>query len=374
MGEQHPAAPGRVLLVQPRAPRENDWLSMTRYTAGLAEVLAPVSRVDVVSAAHVNMPRPFRRYFQRYRGFPSLPYRWRDPVDLVHFTDPYVAVHQGRFRRPRVVTIHDMITLDYVPWFPPGYGVWRGIFVRSLSAIRHVDAVVTPSEYTRLQLIERTGLSPDRIRTVPVLVPDSIHPADDESGRLQGAILSIGTGARYKNLPLLLHALARPELKGSRLIRVGQPMFPSALELADRLGIAGRIEYRGLLPDEELTRALQTATVLAQPSLTEGFGMPVAEAMAAGTPVVTSNGGALPEVAGAAGRVVPLRQLTYRPQVNDDDVRDFALALAEVLDTPALQASMRERGLREAERFRAPAVRAALLNVYESARRTAAER
>lgn len=347
---------------------------MTRYTAGVAEALSCHAAIRVVSAMHVNMPRPFRRFAKRYRGFPSLPYRWREPIDVVHFTDPYVAIHQGRFPRPRLVTIHDMITLDDVPWFPPAFGIWRGIFVRSLRATHHVDGVITPSASTRRALLERTNLRPERIRTVPVLVPDSIHPATDESGRLEGVILSIGTTARYKNLPVLLHALAQPQLRGARLIRVGQPFEHPLRRLAEQLGITDRIDYRGLVSDEELTGLLQTATVLAQPSLTEGFGMPVAEAMAAGTPVVTSNGGALPEVVGSAGRVVPLRQLSYHETANLDDARDFAAALAHVIETPPLRAAMREAGLREAVRFRIPAVRDGLLAAYTSARAVADSR
>lgn len=359
--------PAKVLLVQPRAPHPTQWLSMTRYTAGVSSLLRGGSDVQVVNAAHVNMPRPFRKPFPRYAGFDSLPYRWRKPADLVHFTDSYVAIHQGRFRGPRVATVHDIITLDYVRWYPAAQGVWRGIFLRSLRAIRKLEGVITPSEFTRRQLIERTPLEPDRIQTVPVLVPDEISP-NGGGQRSEGTILSIGTGARYKNLPVLLHALARPELRGARLIRVGQPFFPDTMALAEQLGVVDRIEFRGVVSDAELLQLLHSATVLAQPSLTEGFGMPVAEAMAAGLPVVTSNGGALPEVVGEGGKVVPFRQLSYSPEPDMDDARDFAVALAEVLDDGALRASMREAGLREAERFRAPAVREKLLAAYAAAR------
>lgn len=360
--------PGKVLLVQPRAPQPDLWLSMTRYTAGLATVLSPGSDVEVTSAAHVNMPAPFRGRFERYSGFDSLPYRWKKPADLVHFTDPYVAIHQGRFKVPRVVTVHDLITLDYVPWYPFAQGVWRGIFVRSLRAIQKAEGVVTPSEFTRQQLIERTPLDPARIQAVPVLVPDDISPPDPNgTDRLEGTILSIGTVARYKNLPLLLHALAQPELRAARLTRVGQPLPTQMQLLAERLGVADRIEFRGIVSDAELLKLLRSATVLAQPSLTEGFGMPVAEAMAAGLPVVTSNGGALPEVVAGGGRVVPFRQLSFHPKTDLDDAREFALALAEVLDDSALRTSMRAAGLLESERFRAPAVREKLLVAYTAA-------
>jgi glycosyltransferase involved in cell wall biosynthesis len=162
-------------------------------------------------------------------------------------------------------------------------------------------------------------------------------------------------------------------LRGARLVRVGNPLDLELPALVRRLGLEGRIEDLGPISDERLIALMHSATVLAQPSRDEGFGMPVAEAMACGLPVVASDGGALPEVVAAGGRIVPFRKKDSGPP-DLDDAKDFAAALAEVLEDATLQRSMCEAGLREAERFRAGPVREQLLAAYKQARDFAAER
>jgi glycosyltransferase involved in cell wall biosynthesis len=188
----------------------------------------------------------------------------------------------------------------------------------------------------------------------------------DASLERDGTILSVGPGLYYKNFPTLLHALAQPVLAAARMVRVGETR-PEHLALAAELGVLDRIEQTGRVSDDELIRRYQTCAVLAQPSYNEGFGLPVAEAMLCGLPVVVSDGGALPEVAGSAGKVVPLRTRRPRQPVNMDDARDLAATLAEVLGDQALRRRMSETGLSEAERFRPASVRPRLLDAYAHA-------
>lgn len=359
-------APQRVLLVQPWIPSADLWLSMTRYSGRIAALLEPGVEVSSARASHVNMPLPLRRFFPSYRRFEPLPRRWRGQLDLVHFTDIYLGVHARRFDGARVTTVHDTMPAEYAGWFERGGARWRTAYLRSLHRLGRSDLVITPSEHTRRGLLESTRLAPELVRVVGIHVPDEIAAPPPGSVREPATILSVGTTAPYKNLPLLLHALARPELRGARLLRVGSPFDGELPALVRRLGLEERIEHLGGVSDERLLSLLQSSTVLAQPSLDEGFGMPAAEAMAAGLPVVCSNGGALPEVVGGAGRVVPFRKLTKGPP-NLDDARDFAAALADVLGSPGVQQSMSEAGLREVSRYRAAPVREQLLRAYGSA-------
>ncbi len=340
---------------------------MLRYTGGVARAIEGDYLVSKFSASHWNPPRIAARLSSKYRDHTPLPRRWQRPVDLVHFTDVYVAVHARRFPAPRVTTIHDFITLDFVGWWPPGLGYWRSIFLHSLRSLSLVQVVVTPSTHTKKRLVERTGFASGNVHVVPVLVPAEIRPSDGEgTAQRPGTILSIGTTAGYKNLSLLLHAMADPSLRGAQLVRVGDPLTSDLMQLASRLGVDHRIHQAGHVSDEVLHRVFHEATVLAQPSLAEGFGMPVAEAMASGLPVVVSDGGALPEVVGGAGRIVPLQSHKPGP-VNLDDARRFASALSEVLSDAELRKQMRSKGLDESERFRMPAVRAGLLDAYAEA-------
>ncbi len=363
---ERPTAPRRVLLVQPWTPTPQTWRSMTRYAERIARVIEPESEVSLARASHINMVRPLRRFFPSYRRFDPLPATWPDPVDLVHFTDIYIGVHSRRFNAPRVVTLHDMIPMDLARWYVRGGLRWRAAFLHSLRGLHRADLVITPSEHTKRELLKVRPLDPERVHAVPILVPDEISPPPSGSERDPATILSVGTTAEYKNLPLLLHALRRPELAGAKLVRIGSPFDFDLPALVRKLGLESRIEELGPISDERLYGLMRTATVLAQPSLDEGFGMPVAEAMAAGLPVVASDAGALPEVLGGSGVVVPFRK-HFRGPPNMDDARDFAAALAGVIGTRERQAEMGAAGLREAERFRREPVRESLLAAYAKA-------
>jgi len=365
MNPESPTRP-RYLLIGPRPAHPRQWLSMSRYSSGLASLLAPGADVEQFQASHWNPPPAARFLFSRYKNYKPFPRRWPTSLDLVHFTDIHLTVHARRFDVPRVATIHDLIPMDYGRMWPPIATYGQFIYRRSCHALRHLDAIITPSEDTRQKVISRLDRAPERVFTVPVLIPGHLSPAITPAPRDPRTILSVGTSADYKNLPALLHALAAPELAGCRLVRVGEAFTPGQAALAQKLGVASRIEHRGHVSEDGLVALLRSATVLAQPSLTEGFGMPVAEAMACGLPVVVSNGGALPEVAGRAGRVVPFRNLGSGP-INLDDARDFARALAAVVEDPGLQQAMSAAGLAEVERFRAPAVRDRLLEAYSAA-------
>ena len=358
--------PSSVLVVQPWTPAFNIWRSMSLYAERLRVLLEPDIRVTSTAASHLNIPEPFRKMLPQHKRFPPLPTQWPDPIDLVHMTDIYVGCHAGRFNAARVTTVHDMIPLDYATWWPIPHMRWRLSFLRSLRALKKADIVVTPSEDARTRLIQRTGIAPDRVRAVAVPVPDVIRPPAEGNTRRERVILSIGTTAPYKNLDLLFNAIARPELRDVRLIRVGSKLDERYPALVKELGIGERVEDLGSVSEERLIELLHTSTVLAQPSLDEGFGMPVSEAMAAGLPVVASDGGAVPEVLGGSGRVVHLRK-RGRGATNMDDVRDYADALAEVLDAPAERARMSAAGIEQSVRFRGPAVRESLLAAYSAA-------
>jgi len=304
--------------------------SLGRYGLWIQAALADDVVFQRIHGTHFNFPEVMRRRFPGQSRYRSLPRKWPGETDFVHAIDAFQAVHWKRFRQPYVVTVHDLIPRAVLRT-RGGPTNWLGMlqFERSMRATRHATHVLTPSEFTRRELIEGVDIPPERVTAAHVIVPHHFRAAPTplpENVELPTGptILSIGTPLEYKNIPLLLTAMAEPELAGARLVRVGR-FFKSHEELIARLHLNDRILRLGSLREEQMLELMWRCSVLAQPSLTEGFGMPAAEAMACGLPVVASNGGSLPEVVGNAGVIVPLS--TFEPTVVvPEDARGFERA------------------------------------------------
>ncbi len=347
----------RVLLVRPAGPGP----AISRYADGLAGLLRPSYSVEQATARHFEPGRILGKLTRRSSLLAGVP---TDPA-IVHFADVYMTPQARRFTGARVVTVHDLMPREFRRIRSRRALTFALVVERSLRKLKDVDLVLAPSEYTRRQVVSQCGVPASKVVVVPPTFPAAMVPAPFET-REPRTIVSIGPELYYKNLDLLIHALAEPELRDATLLRVGG-LSGRLREVARRLGVEQRITDTGFVTDEELIGVYQRGTVLAHPSYSEGFGLPVAEAMLCGLPAVVSDGGSLPEVVGAAGRVVPLRGRRPRQEVNMDDTRDFACALNQVLNDEDLRRSMSRSGLAEAERFSPSAVRSRLLDAYDLA-------
>lgn len=358
----------RALLVGPYPAYT--WKSIANYSDAIASMSGLEGVELAVRHASWWMPPVAGRAVDARRGRAPLTARDALGSQLVHITDQGLGHHVGRFEGiPTVVTCHDVM-----PFVLPEYyrGV-RGAPLRRLilqpcmRGLRRADHVVAVSERTAGDIVAALGVPRERISVIGVPISASLQPVEGADRALAGRgidlpraprILSIGTVAPYKNLDLLLAALARPALAGATIIRVGQRLTPRQKELASRLGVAARVFELGNIDADTLLNIYSACDVLAQPSLYEGFGMPVVEAMACGLPVVASDGGSLPEVCGDAAVVVPLG--TNRREARDR----FADALASVLASEPERASLRTRGLARAEAFRPRPIVTQLLALY----------
>ena len=231
----------------------------------------------------------------------------RDQIDVVHATVNVLPVISGR---ASVVTVHDLAFLRYPEQYP-------GLKQRYLSALTrrsvlHADRVLAVSENTRNDILMYYPVNPDRVLSVPNGVDPSLHPLT-EFGRLMEFrqrhalpaefLLFLGTLQPRKNLIGLLRAWARLD-KNERLplVVVGAQgwMYEPIYDEARSLGVAGEVIFKGFAEPSDLIYWYNAATVFIYPSLYEGFGMPVLEAMACGIPVIAANTSSIPEVAGDA--------------------------------------------------------------------------
>jgi glycosyltransferase involved in cell wall biosynthesis len=251
----------------------------------------------------------------------------------------------------RVVTIHDVTFMV----LPKRYPLVRRLYMESLTraAARLADAIITPSQTSRADIMRKLGVAGERIVVIPYAAGSQYHPIEDGDavGRLRWKhqlpsrfILSVGSLEPGKNRSRLIRAydLLRRGGIDCPLVIAGQPAwhYEGDFALVERLGLSDHVRFLDYVPDDDLPGLYSAATVVAFPSIYEGFGLPVLEAMACGTPVVTSKGSGMAEISGDAALLIdPL------------DVDALAAALRRLLTDDALHGGLRARGLERASQF-----------------------
>ena len=240
--------------------------------------------------------------------------------------------------RSQILTIHDLSPLEHPEWFRCSFSNWYRLFWPMLA--RHVKKILAPSETVKRKVVARFGV--ERVIVAPEGVDTSVfHPkARGNTHELPGRyILFLGSLAPRKNLAGLLRAwdaIGR-EFPDTWLVVAGAEGTVFRTEILPR---AERVHYLGYVADADLPALYAGAAAFALPSFDEGFGLPALEAMACGAPVIVSDGGALPEVAGDAALVFPL-----------SEPDGLAQALKACLRDEGLRASLREKGLARVKNY-----------------------
>ena len=199
---------------------------------------------------------------------------------------------------PFVLTVFDLIHLRVSDMSGSRRRMYYRLLVRP--AIRRARAVLTGSEYSRAEIVEWGGVDPDRVVVINAAAASSFTPAGDIYQPGFPYLLYVGNQKPHKNLVRLVRAFARVQGRGAlHLVLTGTPN-PELLALALRCGVHHRLVFLGQVPDNELPAIYRGAIALVFPSLYEGFGLPPLEAMACGTPVVSSTATSLAEVVGDA--------------------------------------------------------------------------
>lgn len=311
-----------------------------------------VDLADAPNARRFNLWTPSHNRFEQF----SLPLELaRARFDLLHSPDFIPPLHTLPFpvrgRHRRVITVHDLTFLRY-PQFLTAES--RRYYNDQIArAVNIADHILADSHATKADLIDLLGVPADKI-TVVWLAPDerftpqpahSIRPGLDRLGVPDNYLLFVGTFEPRKNVAGLLSAyriLLDRDTRAPPLVIAGRRgwLFDETMAHIERLDLREHVIFLETPPDDDLVALYNGAAVLVLPSYYEGFGLPVLEAMACGAPVVISDRGSLPEIAGDAAIVV-----------DPDDTGTLAAAIERVLCVPDLSAQLRQKGLARAAEF-----------------------
>lgn len=303
---------------------------------------------------------------EAYRALKTL--RRRNPFSgheghLFHGPNFYVPDYPG----PRTVTIHDLSVLTMPQFHPPERVMFLSKEIEV--SLRRTNSIITDSQAIKDEVIEKLGVSEAQIFVAPLASSDEFRRRDalDTQETLAGYGLRHGSYSLYtgtieprKNLVNLIEAYASlPQaLRGAiPLVLAGHRGWQNEAIMSriERAREEGWLQYLGFVPDEHLPHLFSGARIFAFPSLYEGFGLPVLEAMASGVPVVTANRSSLPEVGGDAALYV-----------EPEDVEALTSALERALDDETWRAGAIERGFAQAGRFSWAQCAADTLDAYRA--------
>jgi len=357
----------RLMTLLPRLFPDDEVLAFTAWHRAAA-VEAAYRQAGLPAglsrqAIRLPLPRPVLYDAWHLTGFPQL--GWMAPAlggcPLIHA--PSVAVPPaGRARL--VVNVHDVAPLLYPETFTPRGRRFHRQGLRA--AARRANLVITGSQAAADELAAYTSIPPDRVRVVPNGVdaapapPDAVAETVARRG-LAGApyVLCVGSLEPRKNLRTLVSAFARmPDVDRVRLALVGPTgwLGRDLVDAGDRERLGDRLRWLGFVDDADLRALYAGARIFAFPSLHEGFGLPVLEAMVQGTAVVCADIPALREVSAGAARLVP-------PQ----DPEAWAATMSELLADERGLAELGAAGSRRAAQFSWEATVRATREVYVEA-------
>jgi glycosyltransferase involved in cell wall biosynthesis len=313
----------------------------------LKELTNPINLVEWLGVSTMGFPEPFTFGIRAYLFLQNRLKRY----DVVHDNQSLsYGIWAIQRKIPTVATIHHPITVDrdlavrsvkpywkkikYLRWFS---------FIRMQKIVsRTFSHILTVSRSAQKDIEREFRIPAEKFRIVPNGIDtDLFYPLPEIEREKNRLIVTNSADIPLKGLFYLLHALAALCTKRKlKLIVIGSPKKNGGIEkLIEKLGIAESITFTGRISHTEFVRQYARAAIAVIPSLYEGFGIPAGEAMACGIPVISTTGGALPEVVGDAGLLVP-----------PADPQALAHAIEELLDHPAFAFELGQKGYRRIQR------------------------
>jgi glycosyltransferase involved in cell wall biosynthesis len=375
------SAPPRLPVLLDVGPAVHQNAGLARYAERLAYHLHQDfgEQIDLTlfyNAHSGNLP-PQTLQSIRQQSLPMGQYGWRlsvlasqllrrpsfekrlPPGRIYHATE-HLLPH---LNRRSVLTVHDLIFERY-----PQHHTWKNRFFLKLGMplfVRAADAIIAVSQHTKRDIIELYGAPAQKIHVIYEGIDERFSPVDavgvkavrQKYGIERPYLLMVGTLEPRKNHVAALRALARLKAEGfphCLVIAGGHGwLFDPIQSLVGELGLSADVIFTGRVPDDDLPALYSDADCFLMPSLYEGFGFPVLEAMACGAPVVCSNVSSLPEVAGDAALMV---------EPEDDGA--LAAAVGRLLTEPNLRSQVRQRGEKQAAGLRWVDCAAQTVQVY----------
>lgn len=294
-------------------------------------------------------------------------------IDIVHYPyfEPFFLSLPLFNRYKTVVTVHDLTPFVFPKEFPSGL---KGKIKWQIQkfALRNANQIITDSESSKRDIVKFTGISRDKISVVYLAASDIFKPKIDTSllRRIRVKyklpdkfVLCVGDVTQNKNLPRLIDAVEKINVP---LVMVGKALVDENADLNNpwnkdlsqvRKKIYGntKITCLGFVPNKDLVLLYNITSVFAMPSIYEGFGLPILEAMGCGCPVVTSKEGSIPEIAGEACKYV-----------NAYDTDSIAKGIGEVFNNKNLQQELLKKGLIQSKKFTWQKTAEETMKVYRS--------
>ena len=337
-------------------PPAEQFHSMNIYETALAGSLANIKGIDLLRKKWPAEDKPFKNkylallqgYWNRHQSYPAL---LMPPVsDLYHILDHSYAHLLAKLPPEKtIITCHDLMPL-MVAGYDKTFGGKLSIasFRHSVSYLNKTRHVIADSKATKDALIEILGLADINITVVPLGVDEIFCPGKTSPGlgEPEGGeyILQVGATAEpYKNTMNILRAFSMLIKNGGRrikLLKAGKDYTGEQQRYIACEGLSPYIKNLGFVERTKLPEVYRRASVLLMPSLYEGFGMPLLEAMACGVPVVTSRRGSIPEVAEDAALYV-----------DPEDPKDIALGVEKVLNDILFRQNLITKGLLRIKEF-----------------------
>lgn len=362
-----------------RRGHQVDVISGPPYPMFLPDTFPPTGRINLIKLPSLDLyaqphnghfalrPRHLKSWTDIYEYLSHLSGKFIEPLTFMRRAAKYLRARPGQYDVvfdnqtlayglldiakagiPTVGAIHHPITQDLKLSLESADG-WRArwlirrwyTFLKMQKQVaRRLDDIIVVSSSTSDDIVRDFGVDPDNISVIPLGIDQDVFRPRRSVHRNPNLLISAASAdVPLKGQRYLVEAYAklletRPELE---LTVIGRPRKGPTTAIAERLGIRDRIRYIHDLTHDEMAEAYCSAAIAVTPSLYEGFGFPAAEAMASGTPVIVTDGGALPEVVGEAGVIVP-----------KGDAVALANAISDLLDDPARQAELSQAGITRA--------------------------